>query len=471
MRPLILSSTLWIIVVMLGLAFLRVFPVDGRTGQRPASTRYRRYILVAVGWIAMAGGLLNIALRLAAGYINPRDFVQDYVAASQFVYGATMYPDDLPELGARATAEEFPGRAMFLESPVFKNEFKRLGETAPANAHPPVIGMILVGPVAIGGLRGSYLFTAAALLLVLLASFRAIIGALGRHPGRFGWMLIVGLLLGWHPVNAAIRSAQPGILILGCVTAGWIALRRQHSISAGIWFGLAASIQAFPLLLVAYTILRDRRAFFSALLSMAGVVALVTLMAPPGSYQDWSATMSRIAPQFVAAPENVSFVGLMMRVGTLFHTVFPMPIVTLITMACVLGPIAMLFTVGCRQRKSLVVQDLEIAIVVVLMVALSPLSWSRYLPILLLPLAILATLTSPLKLRGELIWLLVATLLLSIPDGTIVAGHAWLTAEGVGIVAFLFSVCIPLGMALIVTRLVMVHRRYCSGEVVYDGDS
>lgn len=457
MRPLILSSTFWALAIVTITIALRIVPMGRLTGKASGSTLQDLRMMRLGTWVLMVGGLTNIGLRLTAGYINPRDYVQDYVAASQFLVGATMYPADFPKRAVSALEVDFPGKQQLAATVVFGDEFTRMHESAPANAHPPILGMALAGPVAVGGLRGSYLLVAGSLLVLLLASVRAILRELGWQPVGLLWMAIVGLLLGWHPVNSAIRSAQPGILIFGCVTAGWLALRRERSASAGIWFGLAASIQAFPLLLVAYTLLRDRRAFVSAILLMTGVTALAIIVAPDGSYAQWSATMSWIAPKFVTAPENVSLVGLVIRAGLVFGLALPTGIVTLLTMAVTLGSFGVLFVTKRPAQSHPIRRDIEVAIVVALMVALSPLSWSRYFPILLLPLAVLIRQTLVRESRSDVLWLLLALLAISVPDGTITAAHQWLVLRELNVLAFVPTLCFPLGTLGIAVRLAKVY--------------
>ncbi|MDZ4257548.1 MAG: glycosyltransferase family 87 protein [Gemmatimonadales bacterium] len=469
MRPLLLSSTFWAVLIVTVGVLMHARPLRALYSADRGSNPQMSVLLSVATWVLLAGGVLNIGLRLTAGYINPRDFVQDYVAASQFLDGESMYPADVATRGAAATGENFPGREALLASPVFRGEFGRITETAPANAHPPFVGMIMAMPVAVGGLRGSYLIMAFSLLLILLLCVKAIVAELGQKPSVTSWLLIAGLLLGWHPVNAAIRSAQPGILLLGCLTAGWLSLRRSHSGKAGVWFGLAASIQAFPLLLVAYTLLRDRRAFASAVLCLTSVTVLTTVLAPDGSYSQWSETMSWIAPLFVTAPENISFTGLVMRGGELFGKQLPLTVVSLGVMATVLSWPAWHFVTKLWRGGSAESRDIEVAIVVVLMVALSPLSWTRYLPVLLLPIAVLMVTMSACMTRRGTIWLLIAAAAISVPDGTIVAGYSWLSARGWNALAYILTACIPAGMSIMVVRLALLHRPSCSSDMSVTG--
>jgi hypothetical protein len=51
------------------------------------------------------GASVNIAYSSLSGYINPRDFVQDVVAAHQFLDHKTLYPADLATLGVGELAE------------------------------------------------------------------------------------------------------------------------------------------------------------------------------------------------------------------------------------------------------------------------------------------------------------------------------------------------------------------------------
>lgn len=427
MRPLLLSTSFWLLLGLVLYGMARAV-----RGERLSLTQVLRLCEQrSVVVFLLVGGAVNLALRLTAGYINPRDFVQDYVAATEFMAGRSLYPRDLAAIGADAVANEpFPGKAWLESNPVFRGEFSRLAETAPANAHPPIVGVLLGVPAELLGLRGTYILVALGLMWMVLWSVKVILREYDLKPSTWQWLALIGLLAGWHPLNAAIRSAQPGILLLGLVVGGWAALRNARQLLGGVLIGLAACIQAFPLLLVAYLAVRRPVAFVASLLTIAGVTAIVAAIAPQGTGTEWSTTMAWIAPQFVGVPENLSLTGLTTRVGRMLGQDPNFRLVSVAWIAFVGLAAAVLLLPGRWVVRSNEVLDRELALAVGLMLLLSPLAWTRYLPLLLLPLVTVALIIRHDTRSGRgVLGLVVALLLLSIPDGTAIAlGQAILNA-------------------------------------------
>lgn len=447
MRPLLLSTSFWLLLglVLYGLA-------RGVRGERLSLTQVLRLCEQrSVVVFLLVGGAVNLALRLTAGYINPRDFVQDYVAATEFMAGRSLYPQDLATIGAEAvTNEPFPGRSWLESNPVFRGEFLHLTETAPANAHPPIVGVVLGVPAELLGLRGTYLIVALGLMWLVLWSVRVILREYDLNPSTWQWLALIGLLAGWHPLNAAIRSAQPGILLLGLVVGGWAALRNARQVLAGVLIGLAACIQAFPLLLVAYLAVRRQAAFVASLLTIAGVTAIVAAITPPGTSTEWGTTMAWIAPQFVGVTENMSLTGLTIRSARSVGHDPDFKVVALGWMTLVVFAGVALLLPGRWMTRSRDVLDREVGLGVALMLLLSPLTWTRYFPLLLLPIVTASIIVAKgadnfAKVGG----LIVALLMLSIPDGTVVALAKWLDSAGYEAAALLPAAMITVAIAWI----------------------
>lgn len=460
MRPLLLSTTFWLLLALT----LYAIAVAFRRGALPLGAALRVVERRAVVAFLLLGGVVNLVLRLVAGYINPRDFVQDYVAATEFMAGRSMYPQDFAAIGASVVAEEpFPGRAWLESVPIFRGEFARLTETAPGNAHPPLMGVALGLPAELLGLRGSFLLMAVGLLAVVVWSLRTILREYGLHASRWQWLAMLGLLAGWHPLNAAIRSAQPGILLLGLVVGGWAALRRNRPAVAGILIGLAACIQAFPLLLVGYLGVRRPLAFAASAATIALVTTGVALLAPVGASSEWSAAMAWIAPRFVGVTENISLVGLSIRSLRLLGQDGDFRIIAIAWMALTGVAGAVFLLPGRWIVKSTEELDTEFSLVVALMLLLSPLAWTRYLPLLLLPIITIMMRVWAHKLRQpSVLALLTGTVMLSLPDGAAVQFAEHLTEAAPAGLSLLPVGSITLSICLLCALLARDLRRHSS---------
>lgn len=97
MRPLLLSTT-FLILLALCLVFLWG-KLARRNSFAPANGWDQLWKLLAdrrlIAFLVLGAGF-NVSLRLVTGYINPRDYVQDAVAARQFLRHESLYPADLP---------------------------------------------------------------------------------------------------------------------------------------------------------------------------------------------------------------------------------------------------------------------------------------------------------------------------------------------------------------------------------------
>jgi general stress protein CsbA len=325
-----------------------------------------------------------------SGYINPRDYVQDVVAAHQFLQHRTMYPDNLPQMGSVELTAPLRGRRELRQIPLVRDGLTDPAETpAPANAHPPVLGVVMAAPVYLFGLRGSFLFVVALSIVLLLVAVAAILRELFPPLSALKLCAVLGLAFGWNPVSASLREAQPGIILLALITAGWLMLRANRPWMAGAAIGLAASLHVFPALLVLLFAIRNRRAFVSAV----GTIALLSLVAAAvtvkGTFQAWLNTASMISRNFVPRIDNLSMpariTGLLRGLGGGEHV----QVVVAATVLTISIALVLWLRPWNRRDVSLERLDVEYSVFVAAMLLATPVMWARYLPMMLLPLAVL----------------------------------------------------------------------------------
>jgi len=388
------------------------------------------FVVVIIGWIAgwspvvtldrlrgaitswpvitllFLGSFLNCAFRIYAGSLNPGDFMQDIVAARQFLTHESMYPRHIGALVAQELAQHPP----IIE---FHGIPKRIGDFAAVklNAHPPITGLLLAPLLYLMNFRWIYLLLTACSVISLVGMIFMILGDLGIPSTRRDFLALTFLALGWHPVLSTIRSGQSSIIISALITFAWFSLRKKKSFQAGAIVGIAAAIKLYPGLLIAYFLLRNRRAFAGGLVTFLTAQLVTIGFCGVENYREFLETMFFLSHPFYSRT-NMSLVAFIMgflHVGGLGFLIM-------------LGGISLLAYWMAMRRESSATEDLDIeyALCVVMQLLLTPIAWSHYLVALILPLAILANWLLQRELRWSAITAYLGLLVcFSIPDTSV----------------------------------------------------
>jgi hypothetical protein len=354
--------------------------------------------------------------------------VQDVVAAHQFLKHRTMYPRELPQMGIVELSAPIVGRQELQRLPVVRRDLDTLMDPpASANAHPPMLGIALAAPVLWFGLRGSFVLVLLLSIALLYMSVRAILRELFPALPFGVSFAVTALIFGWYPVGTTLRAGQPSIVLFALITAGWLMLRRNKPWAAGAAIGLAACIHAFPALLLLYFAIRSWRALLSAVGTIALLTGAAAALAIQSTFRQWFDTMDWVAQHFVPSAGNFSVAGLItsfshgMGWGENVRIVAPaMLLVIAAALALYLWPWNRRNAEGARL-------DVEYSVFVVAMLLASPISWGRYFPIVLLPLAVLIRNWRQRRPRLAVTALLAALVFMSFPDSTFLWMHDWLT--------------------------------------------
>lgn len=429
LRPLLLSSTTYVLLglVIAALALKRRWPA------RPLCHDLRR-ILSHPGVLAfiVLGASVNLSLRAISGYINPRDYIQDVIAARQFWNHDSLYPPAFPDRAVAELAASMPGQELLKKLPFIQGEFARLSEPPVSlNAHPPLLGMLFSVPVWLLGLRGSFAFFFLLFLALLCASIRMFMHTLFPGATRSDLTYVFGLALGWHAAGDALRAVQPSIPLLALMVAAWLLLQKGREYLAGSAIGLATSLHTFPGLLIVYFAVRYRRAAFSSLATIAAVGMAVALTTVPGTFSEWLRSADYISRVFLPTRENISMAGVLVGFSNLMLWGWNPKAVAVAIIIFVAGCAVMVLQPWKRMEPESDRFHLEYSMFLVAMLFCSPVSWSRYLPILLLPLAVLVRVWPRDFPRWGLAILLAGGVFLTIPDQAVGIFYTWL-AERIG---------------------------------------
>jgi hypothetical protein len=244
-------------------------------------------------------------------------------------------------------------------------------------------------PLAFLSVRQGLAVWVIASLVVFGWSTWASLRALRWRLPLIGWMALAVYLLAWGPAAAFSLTLQVSFLLMGPVTASWLASRAGRPAAAGAWLGLAASAKPFLLLVVAYLALRrDARALRAfAIVSLLFVLAGLIVFGPQ-SYVDWAAQLPRVS--WASHYMNASLGGMVERLfghahyggvgGAAWVRVTLLPIASIVIAVITLRA-------AVRPPRSPWGEDHAWAVLLLASILLSPLGWVYYLWIALWPVA------------------------------------------------------------------------------------
>ncbi len=418
------SVTLWVSLIVFVSALRRLFRRE-KPGGSPGSLLPR--VLTRRSVLALVAGatLLNVLDGVYKGYVSPRDLMQDIVSAQQYLGGEPLYPDHMNDL-MRTALEKEPPHSLLAWSPALRQkELDSLENTLGQHwvqAHPPLMTLCVAPLVATVGIAGTY-FTA---VLVSLASLTLTLWCLGRGLGlkltRRHALLLILVVLGWDNVVILLRSGQPSVLLGALLALGWFLLRRERPVLAGAAIGLAAALKAFPALLLFYLLLRHRRAFVSGVATLALLVLFTGSVAGWDAYRDHLATARGVVAEYAAYPNNLSLLAFLARFEGPPGRDHPLTPLLFYGMGFVIVAAVGLFVWRNPRRGDARHDflDLEYALLMTVMVLLSPVAWDHYVPLVLLPLVVLGrhVLAAPGRRPGAVALFAGMAALLAVPDKT-----------------------------------------------------
>src|SRR5690606_10940931 len=127
MRSLLLNSTLLAVLCLLIFSIVKIWQSRSMELGRMLIELKLIFLNRRIFLLLLLGSSINLSLRLAAGYINPRDFLQDSVAAQELLNGNSLYPDNLHDLASEQTRASFAGESLLRTIPILKGEFDNIG--------------------------------------------------------------------------------------------------------------------------------------------------------------------------------------------------------------------------------------------------------------------------------------------------------------------------------------------------------
>jgi glycosyl transferase family 87 len=433
MMTTIANPTLWCLLFLIAAGILRG-AVSHRDLRNQADRTLCKWPVLAFLLVAT---VVAVGSRIYLGFIVPGDIGTDIIAAKSYLRGGTLFPDNIQAELESWFAEEPPPVPLSGVIPrLVEYQRGQLSATAKlyvSQAHPPLMPLILVPLVKFFGSHGAFLVHSAISLAALALCLLLVIKGFRINVSTRILAGLFCIVFAWQPVLATLRQGQFTLWIAALVMLSWFFLRHEIFWASGVALGLAISLKVYPAILLLYLAFRHRRAFWSAVLTCAGTALAISATAGFGSILQFMQASRAISSEYGAAFNNFSLLARLPELPGDGHS--QVLNAGKFVVAGIVSCLALYAVAHGRPRQKdgplNTVQrfDAELALFVCLSCLLSPICWSHYFVLLLLPLAVtLFTCTSSNSRASAVGWGLIA-LGLSLPDQP-----AWWLAQRLSLV-------------------------------------
>ena len=257
--------------------------------------------------------------------------------------------------------------------------------------HPPAF-LLLIGPFAVLPVAWGALLWDLGALAALAVGLALIAHEKGLAPGPWLLGLLLVLLIFWPPLLGTLLEAQISPVLFLLLVLAWRWARHGQTGRAGAALGVAAALRLFPGLAILYfAIRRDWRAVLAA----AAAAAVSELLAFPFiGMRGFAAYMTREAPstgaEWLVNAHNVSawgFAGMVFAGSPIASSLVHAPTLAApfaqASLAALVGILAVATFV--RRHRPFAADEGTFLAYLPLMLLASPLTWTHYFVILLLP--------------------------------------------------------------------------------------
>ena len=338
-------------------------------------------IIVAMLWLSIAvwswlwlGPTWVAAMRPQPGRLN--DFYQDWGSARNYRAGLDIYTPH---------SVSIPRHLGLPSNPVKSIEY---------NAHPPT-AVLFVLPLGELSFPNAVLVWNMIALTAIAVSLKFVADEL-----KLPWTTLppaLALLAFCHPLYGNLYLGQLTPILVLLVTVIWMLERSGRSNMAGFVIGAVAAIKLFPAYLIIFYIARGRiQALGAAVLSFLALTLTAAFVLGPDSYHDYVRIVIPKQAEFWSCGYNLSLAGFWHKLFNPIATVDPIQplwsspalarwgtLVSVLTVSVVVAVFA-------HRAKTSLERDLAFGATVTAMLLVSPVSWDYSLPLLLVPIALIA---------------------------------------------------------------------------------
>lgn len=317
----------------------------------------------------------RMALRTAA-YWTGAALIVVLAVAPLVEYWLTNEPDQrLVDLDVYRTG----GQSVLMGRPVYDSL------TPPPQLLPftyPPLGAVLATPLAMMPWPAAqWVWTAVlyvALAVTVAYAFRPLFARI-RTAARYRWAvplaagLLVAALAYVMPMRDQVRFGQVGIILVAMCAADCLKPEGGR-LPRGVLIGLAMAVKLTPGVFVIYLWITGRRRAAVTAVGTAVAVTLATLLLLPGDWVDYwfGALFSSDRLGANTGTTNQALRGVLMR------TYLPDPVVTVLWIICVAAVVYFAYR-GARRLSLSGRETAGVAVIGLLSVAVSPVSWIHHL--------------------------------------------------------------------------------------------
>ena len=257
------------------------------------------------------------------------------------------------------------------------------------------------------------------------------------------WLYLIPSLLVIVYVWSSFHLGQPNLVLLGLMVGAFLALRANHEAVAGGLIAVAAAIKAFPVLAIVYLVYRR---YWKATASLVATLLFLLLILPAPlrgfertwhDLEKWSAGMLKYSEVSVGQRpmrsytwKNQSLIGVSNRLlrhvdadaasaphkpvyVNLADLSFPVVNAIIVSVALTLG-ILFIAVMPQRDMRTAESDAIEFALLLLLMLMLTPLSFGYFYSWLILPFAVITQRVLAGRVSAVLWWTLPALALLAL---------------------------------------------------------
>jgi hypothetical protein len=309
--------------------------------------------------------------------------------------------------------------------------------------YPPPCALFLAGASLLG--QGGLIFLLVAINSAAWFCSAKVSALLARGDQRITnpWLYLIPSLLVIVYIWSSYHLGQPNLVLLGLMVGAFLALRANHEVVAGGLIAVAAAIKAFPVLAIVYLVYRR---YWKAAASLVATLLFLLLILPAPfrgferawhDLEKWSAGMLKYSEVTVGQRpmrsytwKNQSLIGVGNRLlrhvdadaasvphkpvyVNLADLSFPVVNAIIISVVLALG-VLFIAAMPDRHMRTAESDAIEFAMLLLLMLMLTPLSFGYFYSWLMLPFAVVAQRALTGKDSAVFWWTLPALMLLAV---------------------------------------------------------
>ncbi len=319
------------------------------------------------------------------------DFSQEWLSAKNYWSGTPVYADQTAAL-QRHTGQ----------SPEVAEEM------LPWNAHPPA-AVALTLPLGKFSYRNAQLDWNLLTFPLFLLSVWLILRELKVPLAIWSIFPAVTLLLLCRPITIHLAQGQLNFPILFLLTLAWVADRRGKPGWAGVAAGIATGLKLYPGFIFVYFLFGRRwQALFTGVLAFAAVNGIALAVLGAGEFRTYMREVVPSLQNYRSSWRNVSLSGFCLRIFNPqdHEKIVPLVLNPVVGKWLALASqviVTLVIAVTAALSRTMESRDRAFAAALVGMVLVSPIAWTHYFVLLVLPVALVWA-RLPEGIERVLIW-------------------------------------------------------------------